>query len=133
VSVSDETNEWVDAAERDRDAVHILVEATRVPYEIVAFHAQQCAEKYLQALLIHQSRHVPFLHDLLKLNRDAQDLCNQLVEVEPECERLTPFGTVTRYPGSAMHPGPGHMPVVTQWMESIRATVRSCLELHQQE
>jgi HEPN domain-containing protein len=133
LKVTQEAYEWVEAAERDRDAVRILAEAARVPHEIVAFHAQQCAEKYLKALLVQHGRRVPFVHDLLKLNREAQELCDGLAALETECERLTPFGTVTRYPGSAMRPGPEHVPLVTRWVDSIRAAVRSCLALSQAE
>ena len=121
--------EWVNAAERDRDAVIVLLESARQPYEIIAFHCQQCAEKYLKALLILHDRKPPYVHDLLKLNQEGQDMCVGLADVEDPCERLTPFGTVTRYPGSIMEPSKEHMPLVTQWMDTIRGTVRTCMGL----
>ena len=127
--VSPEAMEWVNAAERDRDAATVLIGSDRQPYEIIAFHCQHCAEKYLKALLILQDRKPPYVHDLLKLNQEAQDICVGRADVEDACERLTPFGTVTRYPGSIMEPSEEHMPLVTQWMNAVRETVRACMGL----
>ena len=42
--LTDAAREWTESAERDRYAVETLIESSRVPYEIVAFHCQQCAE-----------------------------------------------------------------------------------------
>lgn len=129
MTIKPEVQEWIHSADRDRDSVFILLDSSRVPFEIVAFHCQQCAEKYLKAMYIHSNRKMPFIHDLLKLNRDIQDVCTQLQEVEEECEKLTPFGTVTRYPGSTMQPEAGHMPHVTKWMDAVRDRVRDCLNI----
>lgn len=49
-------------------------------------------------------RKSPFVHDLLMLNREMKDLYQALADIEAECERLTPFGTGTRYPGSIIEP-----------------------------
>lgn len=127
--VSPEGLEWVKAAERDREAATLLLQADRQPYEIIGFHCQQCAEKYLKALLIHHGRKPAYVHDLLKLNQEAQDVCVGLADVADACERLTPFGTVTRYPGSIMEPSEEHMPLVIQWMNTIRQMVRTCMGL----
>lgn len=129
LTVTEETRTWIASAERDRDTVQILLSASRQPYEIVAYHCQQCAEKYLKALFVQINRKPPFIHDLLQLCRAIEDQCPDLELIETDCERLTPFGTIMRYPGSVMEPGPEHMPRVTSWMESIRSSVRSCLEL----
>ena len=118
--ISPEALEWVNAADRDRDTVTVLLESDRQPYEIIAFHCQQCAEKYLKALLIQHDRKPPYVHDLVRLNHESQDICVDVSDVEDACERLTPFGTVTRYPGSIMEPSEEHMPLVTRWMNAIR-------------
>ena len=76
-----EALEWVKAAERDRDAVTLLLQSDRQPYEIIAFPCQQCAEKYLKALLIHHGRKPAYVHDLVKLNQDARDVCNGLADI----------------------------------------------------
>ena len=127
MTLSEETSRWIASGERDRDAVYVLQAAARQSYEIVAFHCQQCAEKYLKALFIQANRKPPFTHDLLKLNREMSVQCHELDSVAIDCERLTPFGTITRYPGSIMEPGPEHMPGVISWMENIRSAARACL------
>ena len=44
---------WVEKAEHDlRNAEYVLTLAERRPFDTVCFHCQQCAEKYLKALLI---------------------------------------------------------------------------------
>lgn len=129
MTVTEETQQWIASAERDREAVQLLQSASRRPYDIIAFHCQQCAEKYLKALYIQHDRKPPFVHDLLTLARGVEERYPGLARVVADCERLTPFGTVTRYPGSVMEPGLEHMPQVTAWMENIRSVVRSCPNL----
>lgn len=120
--------DWIDSAERDRDAAIILLESPKIPFEIVAFHCQQCAEKYLKSLFVLHGRRPPFIHDLQKLCIDIQDACGAITGIESACERLTPFGTITRYPGSEMQPRPEHMPRVMSWMDTIRESTLSCME-----
>lgn len=121
--------EWIEYAEHDLLAAKTLLASQKVPFEIVAYHCQQAAEKYLKAVLIQNGASVPFIHDLLKLNRGAQAYIPELRNLEKVCELLTPFGTATRYPGSTMMIGSEHMASVLAWAESIREAVRSGLGL----
>ena len=41
------TSEWVNYAERDFEAPRVLIDSYNPPYEIIAYHCQQSAEKYL--------------------------------------------------------------------------------------
>lgn len=51
-SVATIAHEWAGMAENDlRAAAHLLTLRQRCPTEVVCFHAQQCVEKYLKALL----------------------------------------------------------------------------------
>jgi len=63
------------------------------------FHAQQCAKKYLKALLVAHSRAFPRTHDLAALH----DLCMQAdlhIPIEAEQhERLNAYAVQVRYPG----------------------------------
>ena len=123
------TLEWVELAEHDYLTAQTLLTVSKVPFEIVAYHCQQVAEKYLKAVLIQNGLPVPFVHDLRKLNRLAQGAHPGLKDIEALCELLTPFGTATRYPGSAMTVGPQHMSSVLGWAESIRQFVRNAFGL----
>ena len=127
VVASAQVSEWVASAERDYDAVHILRRAARVPYEIVGYHCQQCAEKYLKALYVQHDRQPPYIHDLVQLLRGVADMCDTSAELVHPCERLTPFGTLVRYPGSGIEIGEEHMPIVIEAADRIRDAVRHCL------
>jgi HEPN domain-containing protein len=127
--LSSSTLEWVEFAEHDYLTAQTLLHVSKVPFEIVAYHCQQLAEKYLKALLIQNGLPVPLIHDLAKVTRLAQGAHPGLKDVEATCELLTPFGTATRYPGSAMRVGPEHMPSVIGWAESIRRFVRDAFGL----
>jgi HEPN domain-containing protein len=60
--------QWVAKAEEDlRTAEHTLTLKRRCPFATVCFHAQQCIEKYLKALLASLSIDFPKIHDLAEL------------------------------------------------------------------
>ncbi len=62
------TREWVARAESDlRAAVYLLEPRIERPTEAICFHAQQCAEKYVKALLVFRGADFPRTHDLEKL------------------------------------------------------------------
>lgn len=44
--------QWIEKADNDlRNATHTLSMGDDCPYDTVCFHAQQCSEKYIKALL----------------------------------------------------------------------------------
>ena len=60
--------EWVGKAEGDyRAATHLFTAEDATTYDAVCFHAQQCVEKYLKAILVDHSLPVPKTHDIGKL------------------------------------------------------------------
>jgi HEPN domain-containing protein len=66
--------------------------------DTVAFHAQQCAEKYLKALLSLRAVDFPRIHDIAELLALAE--MGERVALSVEEQRLlTGYATVTRYPG----------------------------------
>jgi len=91
---------WVEKADNDLNtATRTLKPPTaNCPTDTVCFHAQQCIEKYLKALLTWRSLPVPKTHDIADLaihlpQRDRPELS------VAESEILTRYATVTRYPG----------------------------------
>ncbi len=94
-----QTAMWVRKAEEDWSGANAL--AAQVPplCDLVCFHCQQSAEKYLKALLQENGAHVPKTHDL-------RDLLNLLLPhdatLKPlrKCLRsLNRFAVEYRYPG----------------------------------
>jgi len=75
-----ESIEWVEKAEGDWHTAGRELRTTEFPnYDAVCFHAQQCAEKYLKALLTERNVRFPKMHHL-------PTLLDLLVPVCPEAE-----------------------------------------------
>lgn len=90
---------WVQKAENDlKNAAHALKLGNACPTDTVGFHAQQCVEKYLKALLTFHGTPFPKVHDIEKLVRL---LPHGVLADWPlhEQRRLTLYATVLRYPG----------------------------------
>jgi HEPN domain-containing protein len=92
-------NGWVQKAESDLKAVVLILRGgEEAPADTAAFHAQQCAEKYLKALLTHQGIDFPKTHDIGQLILLLPHSAAISLPAE-EQRRLTSYATVTRYPG----------------------------------
>ncbi len=91
--------EWVEKAENDlKTAAHTLILGSDCPTDTVCFHAQQCVEKYLKALLVFKHIDFPKTHDVGELTTLTTGLVRLEIPVA-EKRRLTAYATVTRYPG----------------------------------
>ena len=91
--------EWVQKAENDlRNAAHTLKIARQCPTDTVCFHAQQCVEKYLKALLTWKAIEVPRTHRIQELIPLVPPEARPRLERHEQL-RLTDYATVTRYPG----------------------------------
>lgn len=64
------TREWVEKGEGDRNTARRELRVRKSPnFDAVCFHAQQCAEKYLKALLQERGAAIPRTHNLEALAR----------------------------------------------------------------
>lgn len=92
--------EWVLKAEEDLDvAAHLLTVKRRCPTATVGFHAQQCVEKYLKAVLVTKGIEFPKTHDIEKLVGLLP--LGIRISLPIAAQRLlTTYATVTRYPGN---------------------------------
>ena len=91
--------QWIERAEEDlKNAEYTLTMGEDCPFGTVCFHAQQCAEKYLKALLVSQGIDFPKVHDIPELLALVPPSIRPVLSAE-EQERLTDYATVTRYPG----------------------------------
>lgn len=95
--------QWLDKADEDyRLAEHLLSEGA-VFCSAICFHAQQAAEKYLKAVLVHLQIEFPKIHDLAEL-LDLIALKNPSISHElQDISELNPYGVENRYPGD--YPG----------------------------
>jgi HEPN domain-containing protein len=90
---------WVQRAEEDLTAAeHMLTIQEDCPFGIVCFHAQQCAEKYLKALLTFHSIRFPKTHDLSELALLLKERADLDVTL-PDLAGLGGYAVEARYPG----------------------------------
>src|SRR3984957_5546196 len=94
-----QTAKWVRKAEADWRVAHKLAGEISPPRDIVCFHCQQAAEKYLKALLQESGLVVPKVHDLA----DVLDLLTPgdatLARLRQKADSLTQYAVDYRYPG----------------------------------
>src|ERR1035441_6331804 len=99
--------QWIDKADADLEVARRLeAEAAgnlRIR-EIVGFHCQQAAEKYLKAFLTRCQIEFPKTHDIKLLLELAGD---PLAGSLSDAKWLTPFGVEIRYPGDTAEMLPG--------------------------
>jgi len=100
MNVSDEVSNWVEYAEDDFTVAKSSLRRTKPLTTPSCFHSQQCAEKYLKAMLVAKDAEFPKTHDLLIL--DA--LCNKAGILtgytKEDLGRLSGYAVHTRYPGN---------------------------------
>jgi HEPN domain-containing protein len=90
---------WAVKADNDlRNAEHTLLLEQDCPFDTVCFHAQQCAEKYLKALLIAKGTEPPRTHDLRLLLSKLPVTTASRFEVE-RLLVLNRYSVEARYPG----------------------------------
>ncbi len=122
-----ELKSWIAHAEDDFSAAKTLSGLKKPLLAAACFHAQQCAEKYLKALLILQDADFPNTHDLLTLNT----LCGQAGILTgfdtQQLVDLTKHAIETRYPGS--QPTPEDAKEALAIAKSVRRFARSLLGL----
>ena len=91
--------EWIAKAENDlKNAAHTLTLGDECPTDTVCFHAQQCVEKYLKALLVMLQVEFSRTHDIETLVLLLPTELKPSLAVEQQ-RRLTEYATVMRYPG----------------------------------
>ncbi len=67
-------DEWLNIAEMDMASAKFLQNMHPVPVEIICYHCQQSAEKYLKGYLAFNEEEVLKTHDLLALNNMCQNM-----------------------------------------------------------
>ncbi len=91
--------EWLRRAQDDLViGRHALTLGKDCPAGAVCYHAQQCVEKCLKALLVSQGQPFPFVHDLRRLRELLRPGAAPAID-EADEERLTLYETAGRYPG----------------------------------
>ena len=98
-AIKKHAREWLRHADEDlRLARHAFKLKSAVPYKLIAYHAQQCAEKSLKAYLVYKKIDFPYTHNislLLEILPPSADWSNDL----KNAGILSPYAVTARYPG----------------------------------
>jgi HEPN domain-containing protein len=121
-------DEWVEKAEADYKAAITLNRRRRDPLpDIVCFHCQQCAEKYLKAYLVVHGTAPPLIHDLQALLNLASAHDASLMVLDPLAGLLNRYAVAIRYPSLTATPADANNAVVA--LRRIRTVLRRKLGL----
>jgi HEPN domain-containing protein len=97
--VLEKVRQWVRYADEDLAYAQLgLSMEAGCPFRLVAYHAQQCAEKYLKGYLVLTGTDFPYTHDIERL----LSLCSAAgasVTGLMDAAELTSYAITTRYPG----------------------------------
>ena len=97
--VLNKVRQWFIYAHEDLSlARYGLTLSTGAPYRLIAYHAQQCAEKCLKAYLVYHRVDFPYTHNISRL----LELCGEeaaWTKYVSDAEELTAYATTARYPG----------------------------------
>lgn len=91
--------QWVRKADLDYYAADQLLRTADPLKDIVAFHCQQAAEKYLKALLVYHQLEFPRTHNLRELLDLLSGVAPDIAVALDRAAILTPYGVDIRYPG----------------------------------
>lgn len=98
----DYASEWIEKAEEDYwAAVSLLCQIEHPVPNVVCFHCQQCAEKYLKAFLASHDVDIPKIHSLVTLSDMCSVLYAQFGLIAPQLEQLEVYAVEFRYPGES--------------------------------
>lgn len=92
---ADVTRGWLRKAASDVTAMEASFQAGSL--DAACFHAQQAAEKYLKAFLVHAGASFPFTHNLAKLVEVCASIESEFKHLLPAADCLTPYAVQVRY------------------------------------
>jgi HEPN domain-containing protein len=119
--------QWIAYGDEDLQlAKHALTLTRTTPYRLIAYHAQQCAEKYLKAYLVYYRIDFPYTHNIAQLLELCPDkhLWDKILN---DAEELTPFAITTRYPGEDEPVTKPEAKKAIKIAAGVRKTIRSAL------
>ena len=118
--------DWIAKADLDFDTAVRLVAEERFR-DVVAFHAQQAAEKYLKALLTRHQVEFPKTHVVRRLLILLGPVEPRMAEELDDANWLSPYGAEIRYLGDRSETVPGDQVRALQLARKVRDAVMATL------
>ena len=117
------TAEWIRKAEADFRAAEELADHQPPLHDVVCFHCQQAAEKYMKALLTEGEVAVPRTHNLIALLPLLVPRHPSFRSFRRGLDFLTRFAVETRYPGDSATKRQAQAAV--RWASKVRQKCRT--------
>lgn len=118
---------WVELAEEDfKIATHEMEAGRDAPFGGICFHAQQCVEKYIKALLVLHAVDFPKIHDLEVLLGMVRAVAAPEMGVD-DVLPLNRYAVEARYPGDWGIPTHEEAKEAVARMNKARDALRKCL------
>ena len=89
---------WANSAKRDEELIKAVIENSDKHAEVICFHSQQLAEKYLKGLLNYHKINFRKIHDLLRLAELLKNTCKDINTLEKDLILLNSCYIESRYP-----------------------------------
>jgi HEPN domain-containing protein len=120
-------SEWIRKARLDLSVAERLAPEAAFR-DIVVFHAQQAAEKYLKALLTRHQVEFPKTHVIRRLLLLLETVQPELAHALSDAEWLSPFGVDVRYPADVAETLPGDERRAVELARRVESAVLPSLE-----
>ena len=96
--ILEKVNKWMTYGDEDLRLAELAVNlSSGCPYRLIAYHAQQCAEKYIKAFLVFKEIDFPYTHNISVLLELCPDQETWVRDIQ-DAEDLTIYAVSTRYP-----------------------------------
>jgi HEPN domain-containing protein len=97
--LEEQVYKWIEIAEEDLLlAKHAFTLQSNIPYRLICYHAQQCAEKYMKAFLVSKFIDFPYTHSIDALTKLVPEEFKLMTKLESTF-KLTNYAVARRYPG----------------------------------
>jgi HEPN domain-containing protein len=117
---------WFRFADEDIRLARYASTMRETPYRLIAYHAQQCAEKYLKGYLVYLRVDFPYTHNVARLLELCREHGSSLDGLS-DAEELTPYAITLRYPGEDEEVTADDAVRAMEVAELVRRTVRQRL------
>ena len=119
---------WIEIAEEDLLlAKHAFTLQSNIPYRLICYHAQQCAEKYIKALLVSKFIDFPYTHSINVLIKLVPEELNLMTKLETTF-KLTNYAVARRYPGEYKNIGKDDALSAVELAELVKKVIYELLE-----
>ena len=120
--------QWLSLADEDLNlASHALGLGAKSPYRLIAYHAQQCAEKFLKAFLVYHKVDFPYTHNIRRLLKFCAEHA-EWTDTLKDAEELTPYAITARYPGEDEEVTESEAKRAIELARQVRTQVRTAFE-----